>query len=618
MDEARINPNESQLASLFFSTSLADKILFVLYAFGNLQNGSIMDFCMKLPGVIRKSTRTFYKAYTYLIKHSLIEKTLKPNSQYYIYEITQNGRNYIENFVQKPDEIQDQTRTAEKLADLSTNIHPNQGGIQTDPALLLPILEAINSQLSDGIDIKIRQTIQQQINQSIQPILEKLDTINLTQTRFDTQNDEPFPKNTEIPFEDSLFDDETPGDTLDYASEKIIGQENEEKAAEFEIERPSPIIDPIIARKAELELMTNANLIEIIINGPSTQDLEMIWEILTSRQIPLAEKFHYFQVILEKYGISVEMANLLLKNLEISIQELFEILPQIHDHELLYCTIFDVIMENLVLNPQIDWKEKIAVIENSVWTKKGIVLEYIAQAIRNNDFSRALKAIYALGAERQITIPTANAQLELMLNGKQYPELEQLIAKYDILQNQNLHEFKTFFEFIAFRAFYEQNKIQDIIAYPGMPEKWVLIAKLEQGLRSNSIGIPIKEILMKFCEPFRRDPDQDIMEYFKANLAKTFDLLLIAPHLAKWFKMMGFKAQGIQIMQLWWENSDKTNRFLGMSYECFEILQEWDDERRKFWSDRATAVRKTQEQIKYRMQTALDELEEFKSKWITP
>nr|QEE16736.1 hypothetical protein DSAG12_02566 [Candidatus Prometheoarchaeum syntrophicum] len=79
-----------------FLTSInqADKILFILEKYGVIRHSEIQRLNEMLPGITRKSTRTYYKNYKRLIDQKLIarikEKTKE--QQYYAYSITENGR----------------------------------------------------------------------------------------------------------------------------------------------------------------------------------------------------------------------------------------------------------------------------------------------------------------------------------------------------------------------------------------------------------------------------------------------------------------------------------------------------------------------------------------------
>ncbi len=82
-----------------FLTSInqADKILFILEKYGVIRHSEIQRINEMLPGITRKSTRTYYKNYKRLKDQSLItrikEKTVE--QQYYAYSITENGRLYL-------------------------------------------------------------------------------------------------------------------------------------------------------------------------------------------------------------------------------------------------------------------------------------------------------------------------------------------------------------------------------------------------------------------------------------------------------------------------------------------------------------------------------------------
>ena len=72
----------------------ADKILFILEKYGVIRHSEIKRINEMLPGITRKSTRTYYKNYKRLIDQRLVarikEKTIE--QQYYAYSITENGR----------------------------------------------------------------------------------------------------------------------------------------------------------------------------------------------------------------------------------------------------------------------------------------------------------------------------------------------------------------------------------------------------------------------------------------------------------------------------------------------------------------------------------------------
>ena len=82
-----------------FLTSInqADKILFILEKYGVIRHSEIQRINEMLPGITRKSSRTYYKNYKRLKDQSLItrikEKTVE--QQYYAYSITENGRYYL-------------------------------------------------------------------------------------------------------------------------------------------------------------------------------------------------------------------------------------------------------------------------------------------------------------------------------------------------------------------------------------------------------------------------------------------------------------------------------------------------------------------------------------------
>ena len=79
-----------------FLTSInqADKILFILEKYGVIRHSEIQRINEMLPGITRKSTRTYYKNYKRLRDQRQIarikEKTIE--QQYYAYSITENGR----------------------------------------------------------------------------------------------------------------------------------------------------------------------------------------------------------------------------------------------------------------------------------------------------------------------------------------------------------------------------------------------------------------------------------------------------------------------------------------------------------------------------------------------
>ena len=82
-----------------FLTSInqADKILFILEKYGVIRHSEIQRINEMLPGITRKSSRTYYKNYKRLKDQSFIarikEKTVE--QQYYAYSITENGRKYL-------------------------------------------------------------------------------------------------------------------------------------------------------------------------------------------------------------------------------------------------------------------------------------------------------------------------------------------------------------------------------------------------------------------------------------------------------------------------------------------------------------------------------------------
>ncbi|MHA1719527.1 MAG: hypothetical protein ACTSWX_04965 [Promethearchaeota archaeon] len=83
-----------------FLTSInqADKILFILEKYGVIRHSEIKRINEMLPGITRKSTRTYYKNYKRLRDQRFIERIKEKTieQQYYAYSITENGRKYLQ------------------------------------------------------------------------------------------------------------------------------------------------------------------------------------------------------------------------------------------------------------------------------------------------------------------------------------------------------------------------------------------------------------------------------------------------------------------------------------------------------------------------------------------
>ena len=330
-----------------FLTSInqADKILFILEKYGVIRHSEIQRINEMLPGITRKSTRTYYKNYKRLKDQSLItrikEKTVE--QQYYAYSITENGRIYLRKLL-GIESKQSSNEELEEPVNIKRKINKNieKKGISgvTGNGRQKNIEENKNS-ISDEISSEQSKTLTNDVMVKLTGVLEKIDqqlkTLpeNLKQISFQQIHSTPaktriirdlsngFDSGTggsDLEYNDSGSDfEDIEDDQADYGSELMENGENisEEEAnayeAEFlEKERERQILAQKRQQKLQQRLQqekeqerlkkqleylksrTNTEIIKFLKKSPNSESSKDLVKVIGERENILEEKIRLY------------------------------------------------------------------------------------------------------------------------------------------------------------------------------------------------------------------------------------------------------------------------------------------------------------------------------------
>ncbi|MHA1473644.1 MAG: hypothetical protein ACTSQ5_00510 [Promethearchaeota archaeon] len=179
-----------------FLTSInqADKILFILEKYGVIRHSEIKRINEMLPGITRKSTRTYYKNYKKLRDLAQIarikEKTIE--QQYYAYSITENGRLYLRKLLGIDIKQSNDEELAEFISTETKNINNNieERSIQSvtrneEQKKLKPRFNNIQSEIPPGLltnDVMVKLTgVLEKIDDQLKTLPENLKQISFQQ-----------------------------------------------------------------------------------------------------------------------------------------------------------------------------------------------------------------------------------------------------------------------------------------------------------------------------------------------------------------------------------------------------------------------------------------------------
>jgi len=285
-----------------FLTSInqADKILFILEKYGVIRHSEIQRLNEMLPGITRKSTRTYYKNYKRLKDQSLItrikEKTVE--QQYYAYSITENGRFYLRKLLG----LDSKTSTNEKVEDSVITKRKSNKNIEKKEVVGVTRngeqknIEANNNKVPDEISSDPSKSSNISTNDvmvKLTGVLEKIDhqlkTLpeNLKQISF--QQMQSTPVNTRIIRDTSTdLDSETGSDFDEFEDDQTDHSpdltENEEKISEIESNTYESEISEeereqqILKQKMQMERERIKNQLEYLKSRSNTEIINFLQE----------------------------------------------------------------------------------------------------------------------------------------------------------------------------------------------------------------------------------------------------------------------------------------------------------------------------------------------------
>jgi hypothetical protein len=319
-----------------FLTSInqADKILFILEKYGVIRHSEIQRLNEMLPGITRKSTRTYYKNYKRLKDQSLItrikEKTV--DQQYYAYSITENGRHYLRKLLgldfkhSNNEKVEDSVNTKRKSNkniekkgrdsvtgnDKHNNIEINNNEVpdenSSEPS------KTLKTSISLTNDVMVKLTgVLEKIDHQLKTLPENLKQISFQQmqsTPVQTRIIRDTIDGSDLDFNDSGSDfDELDDDQGDYGQDLM---ENEEKISEEESntyeseiseqERQKQIQDQKLQQerkriKKQLEYLksrTNTEIINFLQERPNSESSKELVREIGNRENILEEKIRLY------------------------------------------------------------------------------------------------------------------------------------------------------------------------------------------------------------------------------------------------------------------------------------------------------------------------------------
>ncbi len=319
-----------------FLTSInqADKILFILEKYGVIRHSEIKRINEMLPGIARKSSRTYYKNYKRLRDQRQItrikEKTIE--QQYYAYSITENGRIYlrkllgIELIQSKSEEliesISTETKNNNDMEEKSIQgVTRNEGQQKLEPRF-----NNIQSEISPDLltnDVMVKLTgVLEKIDQQLKTLPENLKQISFNQqiptatanTRIirDINNglDSDFESEFESNYEEGLNLDDLNSDSVDMkdyqednASEimEIDGKEDGEESNTYKQgileQEKQKLIQEQERLKSHFEYLkskTNTEIISFLQESPKYQSSKDLVRIIGERENILEEKIRLY------------------------------------------------------------------------------------------------------------------------------------------------------------------------------------------------------------------------------------------------------------------------------------------------------------------------------------
>ncbi|UYP43734.1 hypothetical protein NEF87_000019 [Candidatus Lokiarchaeum ossiferum] len=691
------------------STQL-EKILYILWKNGITRQDKLTQINANLPGIIRKSSRTFYKIYNNLIKDGKIKKVkeLENERRYFAYKITNEGEIWLLGELKRlKDKIESDQQKATLQLPQGERIHP-----LNDPDKQINSIKTVKTRNTQQISLeatlqkkdprhnkkKLPHPYLETITAQQRPISEEIHVFKrLTNVleKIEQKLDKPISSPTQSPKDDTnnLIDYELehysqPIEEEDFTSDSddnYPDEENttakslhEDESKEEIIENPEEIQAKIylsLQTKSNLELLKmleadidNDELQETILNqiiftrnhpieekiklfihlsklygksedlrealfnnlklgeedlqkfvsilslNPSEEEEDAIWEIISPKTLQNETKISIFiHLMSTSRNLNYNRIQRLIRMLQLKGENLVNLIENPKEYSLshpIVLILLDIMTNQLIVQRSIGWDSQLEFsFRGEKITKKQFVVYYIEQSFLSGVYNRTLAIIELLKQQNEFTLAEAQIELLILLNLRNYDQLEHRIQEYEILTNKSkLFEFQEELGYIAFRTYYEQpNKLTEIALNPDFEKKWKLIAKLEKDLSQENImwidESDIKSILARlsplYNEQYRLFPTRPLTVFYHEHLIEENVLLYFTPHFTRWLHTQGPQGEkdSILILRLWWENRFRVIQFLNLQEEILQLLVKWDREFSSSWAEEIKHIKQEREQI---------------------
>ncbi len=316
-----------------FLTSInqADKILYILEKYGVIRHSEIKRINEMLPGITRKSSRTYYKNYKKLINQRQIarikEKTIE--QQYYAYSITENGRDSLRKLLgmeekqlkmeNLADSVSIERKSINDTEEINIEGSSGNGGGQNK---LEPRFNNVHSEISPDLltnDVMVKLTgVLEKIDQQLKTLPENLKQISfqptptaLDKTRIirDKKNgpDTGLKSDLDINYEEDLNYDDSDGDSFDIDdfqdpidSKSIeieeLNDEKDQRILEQDREKQK-LLQEQEHQKNQYEYIkskTNTEIISFLQERPKYQSSKDLVRVIGERENILEEKIKLY------------------------------------------------------------------------------------------------------------------------------------------------------------------------------------------------------------------------------------------------------------------------------------------------------------------------------------
>ena len=354
--------------------------------------------------------------------------------------------------------------------------------------------------------------------------------------------------------------------------------------------------------------------VSILSLNPSEEEEEAIWEIISPTTLQNDTKISIFiHLMSTSRNLNYNRIQRLIRLLQLKGENLVNLIenPKVYSlsHPIVLI-LLDIMANQLIVQRSIEWESQLEfTFRAEKITKKNFVVYYIEQSFLSGVYNRTLAIIELLKQQNQFTLAEAQIELLILLNLKNYPQLERRIQEYEILTNKSkLFDYQEELGYIAFRTYYEQpNKLTEIALNPDFDKKWKLIAKLEKDLSQENImwidESDIKSILARlsplYNEQYRLFPTRPLTVFYHEHLIEENVLLYFTPHFTRWLHTQGPQGEkdAIMILRLWWENRSRVIQFLNLQEEILHLLGKWDREFNSNWTKEIRRIKEDREQM---------------------